>query len=468
MDSAQGIDQFIGRRRELEALQAAHRSGRSEFIPIYGRRRVGKSALILEFLTGKTSIYHVGKRAPEALQIHEFLQGAAAALQEPLLASLPASDWRVALTAVVDRWKRREKLVIVLDEFQWTVEYSNGLPSFLQELWDRQWKSRRNVFLILCGSYIGFMEREVLGKKSPLFGRRTGQMLLKPFGYREASEFHPDYSLEERAKTYFLCGGIPLYLRHFTPDRSVEQNIAENLLTEFAPLFHEPDFLLREEFREVEKYYSILLAVAAGYTSNHAISQQTDIGERSLHYYLETLVDLGYLARRYPLTGDRPAARHVRFSLEDPLLRFWFRFIYPNTSYILQRGPQRALRDVIRPELDAYFGGCFERLCREALPRLYERENVSVSFDVGEYWDKSTQIDVVGLRDDGWTDLGECKWGPVRSVKELEAEMEDKVQHYPNRRHATIGRRVFTHGHVAPRRTRGSRIRWHSLDELFE
>lgn len=461
-------EEFFGRKREQDVLSQAFRSSRSEFIPVYGRRRVGKSTLILEFLAKHTGIYHVGKRAPEPLQIHEFLQCAASALKEPLLESFPATDWKSALTAVVNRWKGKEKLIIVLDEFQWTVEYSTGLPSILQELWDRDWRKRGNVFLILCGSYIGFMEREVLGHKSPLFGRRTSQMLVQPFGYHEAAEFHPHYSLEERVKSYFVCGGIPLYLKQFHQDRSVEQNIADNLLTEFSPLFSEPDFLLREEFREVEKYYAILLAVATGNTTTHAVSQLTGVGERSLHYYIETLTDLGYLTRRYPLTGERPAARHVRFALEDPLLRFWFRFVYPNTSYILQRGPQRAFQEIIRPELDSYFGSCFERLCREALPRLYEREKLTAAFEVGEYWDKTTQIDVVGLREDRWTDLGECKWGAVKSVKELEAEVSDKVVNFPNRRDATIRRRVFTRTPVAPSRRRDSSITWHSLRDLYE
>lgn len=142
---------------------------------------------------------------------------------------------------------------------------------------------------------------------------------------------------------------------------------------------------------------------------------------RSLHYYLQQLLELGYLQRRYPLTGERPAARHVRYDLDDPLLRFWLRFVFPNTSYIRHMEAERALRDRIRPHLDSYFGGCFERLCQAALPGLYRREGVTAAFEVGEYWSKEVQIDVVGVRDDGWTDLGECKWGSVRSARRWSA-----------------------------------------------
>jgi len=188
-------------------------------------------------------------------------------------------------------------------------------------------------------------------------------------------------------------------------------NIAETILSEFAPLHREPESLLREELRDVENYHAVLLAVATGAATNRAISEATGIGEPSLHYYLQQLTELGYLGRRHPPTGKRPVARHVRYALEDPLLRFWFRFVYPNLSSIALMGPEKALKDRIRPGLDAYFGACFERLWREALPVLYEREGVTEGFEVGEYWDSDTQIDVVGYRQDGWTDLGVIgKW----------------------------------------------------------
>src|SRR6185436_16441469 len=169
------------------------------------------------------------------------------------------------------------------------------------------WRDSGRIFLILCGSYVGFMEREVLGRKSPLFGRRTAQIPLRPFGYREAALFHPRYSLLDRARVYFLCGGVPLYLRCFSDDRSIESNLAQELLHEYAVLHREGDFLLREELREVENYYAILLAVAEGHTTGSAIAQRSGLEARSLPYYLQQLVELGYLRRRYPLTSEKPS-----------------------------------------------------------------------------------------------------------------------------------------------------------------
>ena len=459
--------EFIGRQAELSFLQQALRSPRSELIPIYGRRRVGKSELILQFMAGKPGIYYLGQQSSAPLQVREFLAEAARALGMPLLDELRTADWKPALRTVTEQWTRAnpgKKLVLALDEFQWIAASSPNLLSDLQHCWDRRWRDAGNVVLLLCGSYLGFMEREVLGSKSPLFGRRTAQIHLQPFGYRDAARFHPRWSLHDQARAYFLVGGLPHYLLCLDDSRSISVNVREQVLSEFAPLFHEPVFLLREELREIAPYQATLHAVASGHGTAPAIATATGLPERNLHYYLQQLTSLGYLRRRYPLASRRPNPRQVRFEIDDPLLRFWFRFVFPNVSVIRSAGPDRAFGDRIAPSLDAWFGGCFEQLCREALPLIYAQEGVAAAFEVGEYWSTATQIDVVGMRDHNWTDLGECKWGPVRSPRALEAELERKLQQYPNSRGATLGRRYFTRRKPAARsKTDG----WYSLDDLY-
>jgi len=461
------MQDFIGRAPELDLLEKQHAASTGALVPIYGRRRVGKSELILKFLQGKRAVYHVGKTAPGSLQLKEFLADAARVLDEPLLAHLPADDWRGALLAVAQKAKGK-KLILAFDEFQWLAGASPELPSVLQELWDRLWRGPDGIMVILCGSYVGFMEREVLGKKSPLFGRRTAQILLRPFSFPEAAAFHRGYSLTDKALTYFVCGGVPLYLRHFDSHRSIDSNLERVILDEFGPLAREPDFLLREELREVESYYAVLWAVAEGKPSVKEIATASGLPERSLPYYLQQLCELGYVARTYPLSGVDAASRHVRFVLQDPLLRFWFRFVFPNQSLIQQLGAGRALREHIKPLLPAYFGTCFERLCREAMAGLYAKEGVGAGFRVGEYWDKTTQIDVVAMRDDGWVDLGECKWGQVRSLHAVAQELEAKVPKFPNPANATVGRRLFLRdrGKLAP--ASGSGLRLHDLGDFLD
>jgi AAA+ ATPase superfamily predicted ATPase len=455
---------FVGRARELAVLEAAYASPRGAFVPIYGRRRIGKSELLRHFLGSHRGLYHVGKVAPAGLQRRELLEEAARVLGEPLLAELPADDWRSVLVRIEERWKGPGKLVLALDEFQWTVEASPELPSLLQELWDTRWKSSGKVMLCLCGSFIGFMEREVLGEKSPLFGRRTAQIHLKPFGYGEAAAFHPSWSLVHRAQAYFVCGGVPQYLLAFEPHRSFEANVQATILSEFAPLAREPEFLLREELRDVGSYQAVLFAMARGRRLVKDIAKDAGVPERSLHYYLEQLVSLGFVSRRLPLTGEKVPARNVAFVLEDPLLRFWFRFVFPHGSFVQRHGPRQAWSVLVKPGLEAYFGGCFERLCREALPLVLEQEGVETTVETGEWWGPTAQIDVVGLRGDGWVELGECKWGAVKSRPALEAELRAKIDAFPGPRNATLVERYFVRDLPA-----GKKVpRWHSLAELYK
>ncbi|MDP2269964.1 MAG: ATP-binding protein [Archangium sp.] len=436
------MSHFVGRLHELAALQRQWAAPGGSFVPVYGRRRIGKTELLRHFSQKHQGIFHVGKVAPAALQLKEFMLEAATAFGEPLLAEIAVDSWKKALELVVGRWKGPGKLVLILDEFQWTVEASPELPSVLQELWDHSWKRSGKVMLIVCGSFIGFMEREVLGEKSPLFGRRTAQLHLKPFSFVESRQFHPGASVEQQALTWFVCGGVAQYLASFEGRASFRQNVERTLLDEFAPLFREPEFLLREELRDVAPFHAVLMAIATGAHTPRSIALASGVPERNLHYTFEQLVSLGYVSRRYPVTGTKPRRTDVRFVLDDALLRFWFRFVFPHRSQLAQLDPHRAWERLVEPQLDAWAGSCFERLCREALPRILEAEGVKAGVEVGAYWSRDVEIDLVGVRGDGITELGECKWGPVTAAQ-LKSELEQKVLRYPNPKNHTLRRHAF-------------------------
>lgn len=455
---------FVGRDKELAYLEREWSSSRSTFIPIYGRRRVGKSELIVHFLDGREGLYFLGKQTPADLQIRDFLLAAARLLNEPLIAEVEGRDWLRAFELLIDRWPPDRKLVIALDEFQWTVGASPELPSVLQGLWDRRLRDDGRFMLIVCGSYVGFMEREVLGKKSPLFGRRSGIIHLQPFDHREARLFHPAFSLANSARTYFICGGVPAYLRSFRDGHSVESNIRQAILDEFGPLYDEPEFLLREELREVQNYYAILMRLAEGSAAPREIALAAGVPERNVHYYLDQLAELGYVRKRGPLTDQSPSPRRVRHVLADPLLRFWFRFVYPNLAQLKQAGPEAVFDRKIRPELEAWYGSGFEQMCRDALPDLYESEGVRASYEIGEYWDRDVQIDVVSIRDDAWTDVGECKWGALGSAKSVARGLQERARRFPNARGATLGLRAFVR--TVPKNP-PTEVKWHGLEELY-
>jgi AAA+ ATPase superfamily predicted ATPase len=454
---------FVGRKRELAALEQQYLLPESNLVPIYGRRRVGKSELVLHFKGDRPGVYFVGKQAPTSLQIQEFLITAAGALEMPLLARAAIADWKTALSETVRSWTKPGKLILVLDEFQWSVEQDPSLPSVLQELWDREWRRTGKLMLIIAGSYVSFMERELLGSKQPLGGRRTAQIQLQPFKFTESAQFHPAYSREDQARVYFITGGVPLYLLAFKEKLSVAQNICGTFLNEFAPLSREPEFLLREELQGLQKFQAVLDTLAVGRQSLTDIGKALGLDPRSIVYQLDTLVDLGYVEREFPLTKGKPSPKQLRYSMKDALLRFWYRFVFPNLSRI-RENPEAAFETLIAPRLDPFYGLCFERLCREALAQLYLKEAPHASTQVGQYWNKDLQIDVVGIRSDNWIDLGECKWGPVTSAPGLASELEAKVQKYPNPVNSTLGRMLFSR---RPLKIEKPGLRHFSLADLY-
>ncbi len=456
---------FIGRKNELKALEDEYQSRKNAFIPVYGRRRVGKSELIKHFIKNRPALYFLGKQAPAKLQLKEFLRNGALALNQPLLEQVSVDGWQKAISLVIDQVPVGKKFVLVMDEFQWTAEACPELPSILQSFIDDDWGGRCKVFLILCGSYMGFMEKKVLGEKSPLFGRRTGQILLKPFSYLEAGKFHPGWSTTDKAKVFSICGGIPYYLKFFSKKDSIDINIRKNFLNDFSALAREPEFLLREELKELKKYFGILTALSTGAVTNRKMAKTTGIEEKTLFYYLNSLREIGYVAKHYPLTGHKPNPKQVRYKLQDPLLRFWFRFIYPNGSAMYQMEEKNGFMNLIKPYLESYFGHCYETLCREALGYLYQREALTCAYKIGEYWDKDVQIDIIGYRRDGVIDICECKWGKISSIPQLLSELKTKIAAYPNKDNKTINGRLFLR--TKRKRPSPNNIQVHSLDDLY-
>ena len=324
-----------------------------------------------------------------------------------------------------------KKLVVVLDEFQWLCESSPDLPSVLQRLWDLEWQHTNQLMLVLCGSVIGFMEREVLGARSPLHGRRTADLRIEPFGFRDAAAFHPRWSREEQARAYFVCGGIPAYLQRFDPGRSVIQSLIGEVFAIDGFFQREPDFLLREELSEVKQAASVLEAIALGRRAQGDIARGVGLSTAALAPHLKNLVSLGYLERVAPLAPRPPPRTAVVYRIADPLLRFWYRFVEPHASTLRRLAPERAFELLVAPQWEAFCGEGFERLCREALPLLLDAEGVTGPVQVGEYWDRATQLDVVALRADGWLELGECKWSGQPALADAGRELERRVNGYP-------------------------------------
>ena len=453
---------FIGREEEIAALERHYASPRSELLPLYGRRRVGKTELLTRVSHDKPTVFFTANAKLPTAQISSFMRAAVDWLRVSDLAEAAPTDWETGFRQVLRAAPRDRKLLLILDEFQWACQSSPELPSVIQRLWDHEWQHEGRLMLVLCGSYIGFMEREVMGGRSPLYGRRTGSLKLEPFNFLEAARFHPRWSVEEQARAYFVCGGIPAYLRRLDSDLSVEQNIAKEFFGRDAFFQNEPELLLREELSEVSQAMSILEAVALGRRAQGDIARSVGLTSNALAPHLKNFVQLGYLERVVPLTPNGAPRTAVVYRIADPLLRFWFRFVESRLSSLRRYSPSQAFEQLVAPQWEAYCGEAFDRLCREALPLLYEQEGVGGRFSVGEYWDRQSQIDVVGLRSDGWVDLGECRWPADASVAGAARELATRAAHYPAEG-LTTGLRLFVRS--KPRDTPPG-IRVHALRDL--
>jgi uncharacterized protein len=431
---------FIGRNAELALLENEYRAERGSFVPVFGRRRVGKSQLIIEFAHAKPHLYFTALQSTNTQNLLAFGRQAVALTGIQSLAK--ADNWETLLRDSVASWRSSERRILVVDEVQWLAEAAPELPSLLQRLWDHDWQHRKDLMLVLCGSHFGFFREQILHAQSPLYGRRTAHIHLEPFDLVEAGQFHPKMGEQERAQIYFITGGIPSYLQKFNGE-SVKMNITRNFLAPQGDLAIEADFLLYEETRKVPTTKAILSAIAQGNRQFTTIARAVGIEPNGLGYHLEPLEEIGFIRKKYPLSGEKPSRKMARYEIADPFLRFWFWF-FPQYGADDIANPTGFYQDQIQPRLEAYWGTCWERVCRKLLPRIYAAEGVAGHAEIGEFWAANkVQIDIVSQRGDKRTEICECRWSDLKSLTGLAQELERKIPLFPNPKGQTISRRLF-------------------------
>ena len=401
---------FHNRLRELSFLASQCRADRAAMIVLYGRRRTGKTSLLRHFARDRRVVFFVADMASQRDQLAAFSRVVFQSLGESALADTSFPSWEAALRFVASR-AGDEPLLLVLDEFSYLCDSDRPLPSIIQRLWDSELRDTR-LHLVLCGSYVSFMEREVLGVKNPLYGRRTGTWRLDPFGFVEARLFFPDLTVDDQLGFYGVLGGIPAYLERADPSATLEWNIIEAILKRGAPLYDEPRFLFMQELRDPHTYFSICRAVATGHTTPNEIAQSAGLADRgAASRYLQTLRDLHVLDRRVPATERNPErTRRGRYYLQDPLLRFWFRFVLPNVSVLESGDPARVYHSRVAPWLDQHLSRSFEEVCLQRLWTLNNEDRLPARYDrIGGWWRGREEVDVVAVADRGELLLGECK-----------------------------------------------------------
>ena len=348
---------FVGREQELSVLEELADSGNPELFVLYGRRRVGKTELLQRLCQREKSVYFLAAQVRDKDNLSSFKNALQEGLGDPLVENVQFADWSAALGYAAER-AGGERLIIVLDEFPYLCEANKGLPSLLQRFWDLKGK-HSSLMLVLCGSQVSFMEKEVLAERSPLFGRRTGQRRLEPLRPSESLAFFPDWELERAMLTYGILGGMPAYLRRFREKRTVDENILSEILRPEGYLFDEVQFLLRTELKNPATYNSILAAIARGASRVGDIALAVGVDSPTANKYLHVLRELRVVSREIPLTDPHPLrSRRGTYRIADRFLAFHFRHVQPNLSLIEAGRGVRVLEEFIQPD--------YQRLLQEA------------------------------------------------------------------------------------------------------
>ena len=325
------MNNFIGRKNELDFLEQKYKSENGQLVIIYGRRRIGKTETIKQFCNDKRAVFFTCTQTEDKNQLKNF---SSILLSNNLPQAKYISEfnsWEHAFLAIKDFPKlEEERQIVVIDEFPYMVKGNSEIPSVLQKLWDTE-LNNQNIMIILCGSAMSFIEKEILSEENPLYGRATGIYKMLPMSFSDSSLFFPKWSKKDKVIAYSILGGIPYYLNQFDSAKTLKENICSNILQKGSILYSEPEFLMRQELREPATYNTIIQAIATGKTSFNDIQNTTLIEKGKLSVYLKNLISLGLLTREFPVLSTEKEKQNMQrgvYKLHDLFFRFWYRFVF--------------------------------------------------------------------------------------------------------------------------------------------
>ena len=404
---------FLGREKEILDLEKEYaRDG--GFVVIYGRRRIGKTTLIKQFIKSKTAFYFLATKEVESQSMKRFAGVIARTTGNSVLQKAAFSDWLDLFQAVAD-YKPNEKKVLVIDEFPYLVKVNDSFPSILQNAWDEILKDS-NVMLILCGSLISMMKKHALSYESPLYGRRTAQMRIAPLPFTTVYK-NQKLSFEEAAEQYSITGGVPKYMEFFSDGQPLYEQIKENVFSKNGFLYEEPNFLLTDEVQVPTNYFSIIKVIADGNHKLGTIAGILGLETSALTPYLKTLSELGFTEKQVPVTEkNAEKTRKGLYFISDNFLRFWFRYVYPYKGELELDNTQISLDELDKDFKEKFVAFAYEDICKEIFARLCSDKAIDFTpSKIGSYWlnDKSgnTQIDVMAVDTvNKRLFAGECKY----------------------------------------------------------
>ena len=385
---------FVGRESELQFLNDAYESDNAEFIVLYGRRRVGKTELLNEFCKDKDAIFYTCREYTDTVQLKYFTEKVKTYNISALDFVDSFSSWEHAFSSVMMLPTDKKKLLII-DEFPYACKANASIPSILQVLWDEKLR-HENVMIVLCGSAMSFIERDLLSEKNPLYGRTTGIYKLKPLPFCDAQKFFPNYSTEDKIIAYAILGGIPHYLKQFNKNLSLEDNVKKNVLRRGCTLYNEVEFLIKQELREPAVYNTIIEAIALGNNSFNDILTKTQIEKSKLSVYLKNLIELYIVEKEFPALSKDKAKSNASggsYVLTDNFFRFWYSFAFRNLTDLENDDADGVWENDIQNSLHHFASKVFEQLSIEYIYAMNKAKALPFRISsASRYWGKTNQI----------------------------------------------------------------------------
>lgn len=411
---------FVGRKRELQILTDLYNRKSMTMAVIYGRRRIGKSTLIMQFIKDKKAVFYTASKVGKERNLELFSRQVISVL-DPAYTNAVFSETDHVFDFITEKIGE-EKLILVIDEIPYWAEKDEGLLSVLQKYIDVDWRNK-NMMIILCGSALSFMESKVLSEKSPLFGRRDTQIKLEAFDYQESALFVPEYSTEEKALCYGVTGGVAKYLSLIDPSKSMDDNIKNLYFHTDGYLYDETRNLLSQEFNDITLVNNVIEQIAAGENTINSIAGKIRESEPAVSYTLGRLIAVGLVGKKKCITEEKNRKK-IQYVLKDTMFKFWYQFI-PKAASVIELGQGDIYYDrIVKPALHSFMGSIFEDMCRYFTLNQGVRGEFDGFFtEVGTWWGSEphlldtgkryqpADIDVVAISPvDKTMIVGECKY----------------------------------------------------------
>lgn len=425
---------FIGREEDLSLLERLYNSPKFEFLVLYGRRRIGKTFLLQEFAKQHKCIFFSAMEKNDPMNLKDFSETIQLYFEGSFIS--PFSDWKAAFE-YIGKKTQDEKTLLIIDEFPFIAEENPSVKSILQHQIDKNWMNK-NIMLVLCGSNISYMEKDVMGERSPLYGRSTAQWEVQKFDYLTASKFFPEYSENDKLIAYGILGGIPRYLAEFNPKVSVKENIRQKILMPGSFLKEEPLVLLRMEVRDTHIYNSILQVIANGTNRSSEIAATIHEEQSKVNKYMQTLLNLRLISKVVPC-GEKIESKKGIYKISDNFFNFWYRYEFANRNYYNFIGEDAAVKEIME-NINDYMGIVFENICQQYIVKEAKINKLPfIPYSLGKWWGNNPtlkaqdDVDILALNKN--KDKGifcECKFTNKKFDEKDFEDVLDSLKAFPS------------------------------------